>query len=148
MAARTTDDMPEKLKPEEHKGFLNELEKARSNAQAAAQECGAILKNYEKNGGHKAVLGLVSKLRKMGDEKAHDYLRSLKHLVDLFNLMPEPDLVDEMEAQAKQPPPPSRKAPPRAASKKATVTDIKVVREANQAARDIAAPATETGYFN
>lgn len=154
MAERTTDSMPEKISDEAHLVFLRTLEEARSNSQVSAQNCGAILANYDKNGGNKKALSLVVTLRKMGDEKAEAFLRAFDHLVDILGMRPEPDLVDVMQAEAKKPPPASRKAPREGkppvqkgrAVRLASLTEKRLAKEAEIAAKQLAAPAS--GHMN
>lgn len=154
MAERTTDSVPSTLSDEEHMHFLRIFEEARSNSQTSAQNCGAILKNYDNVGGHRKVLALIVTLRKMGDEKAEAFLRSLFHWIDILGMRPEPDLVDVMQAEAKKPPPASRKAPREGkppvqkgrAVRLASLTEKRLAKEAEIAAKQLAAPAT--GHMN
>jgi hypothetical protein len=96
MAGKSRDDIPADIADETVVAFASQLEHARSDSQAKAQACGDILKNFEKNGGHKKGLQIVLSMKKMGAAKGADLLRAIERYSALLGVSSH-DMVDEME---------------------------------------------------
>jgi len=145
MAQRTEKVQPvEGLKDDDIVLIYRNLARARSNTQESAGECGAILKQFERQGGNKKALTLYYSLDKMGEEKAQDFLRSLMRILRVFGVSVGPDMVDLMETANTDEPTTPVKAPRANKSVESRVSRIKekaVAKEAEQAAKDLAKPA-------
>lgn len=145
MAQRTENVKPvQGLKDDDIVTIYRNLAAARSDTQAKAGECGAILKQFESLGGNRKALSLYYTLEKMGEEKRDDFLRSLLNILRVFGVSVGPDMVDLMEAAPAEEPAKPAKAPRAEKSVKARTARIKdkaIAREADKAAKDLAKPA-------
>lgn len=151
MAQRTEKVAPvQQMTDDDHITVFKNLETARSESQKSAGECGAILKQYEKLGGNKKALTTFYGLRKSGDEKATDFMRSLQNLFRIFGMETGPDMVDMMEAAPVEEKP-KTKAPAKKSvqSRVAKIKERVIAKEADKAANDLAKPAPGyAGFVN
>jgi hypothetical protein len=144
MAQRTENVKPvQGLKDDDIVTIYRNLAAARSDTQAKAGECGAILKQFESLGGNRKALSLYYSLEKMGEEKRDDFLRSLLNILRVMGVSVAPDMVDLMESAPAEEPAKPAKAPRASKAVQSRVSRIKakaVAKEADKAANDLAKP--------
>lgn len=76
----------------------SQYRKLKAEADKPRGEMGALLKQFEEDGGHKKAFKIASWMSGQEPSVAQDFLRSLNHYVDVFGINDQADWVDQAQA--------------------------------------------------
>lgn len=94
------------------KKFSKEYGSLKSKMDDARSPLGALFKEFEEKGGHKAALKIAHKIADMESLKAQDFWRSLEQYLDWLGVFDQHDLIDDAARAAKK----EAKNPPKSAT--------------------------------
>lgn len=80
--------------------FHGNYARRKSDMDEVRGEMGALIKDFEEQGGHKAAFKLACKLKAMEDSKAQDFLRSLKRYCQVFGVFDQSDMFETQQIAA------------------------------------------------